>query len=292
LSRVFKPWNGAGCLQSAIMSKPTGTWFLVILLLAVFLRAGVALTLGDTVPVGKDENSYSILAARLAAGHGYSFDRPWYPFGAPAGTPTAHWSFLYTAFVAAVYRAAGGPAVSPHPLAVRLLQAVLAGLLLPWLTYRLARRGNFRRLAGWQVGRLAGWQVGRLAGWQVGRLEPQNVGTCELANLRTCEPATGSPVPLIAAFLAAIYAYFIIYGAMVQTEAFYICALLWSLERALALAESLTPDTGLLPSPSATASALRRCCASRSCRGSSCCSPGCCGRATAAATCALPSAQP
>lgn len=46
-------------------------------------------------------------------------------------------------------------------------------------------------------------------------------------------------IPLIAAFLAAIYAYFVLYGAMVQTEALYICALLWSLERALALASSI-----------------------------------------------------
>jgi hypothetical protein len=53
---------------------------LAILLLSVLLRAGVALYLGDTVPAGKDEQSYSELAARLATGHGYSFDRPWYPF--------------------------------------------------------------------------------------------------------------------------------------------------------------------------------------------------------------------
>ena len=67
---------------------------LAILALAVLLRVGVALYLGDTVPTGKDEQSYSELAARLATGHGYSFDRPWYPF-APAGAPTAHWSFLF-----------------------------------------------------------------------------------------------------------------------------------------------------------------------------------------------------
>jgi 4-amino-4-deoxy-L-arabinose transferase-like glycosyltransferase len=112
----------------------TRTWLIAILLLAVLLRAGVAVYLGDTVPAGKDEQSYSELAARLATGHGYSFERPWYPF-APADAPTAHWSFLYTAFVAGVYRIAG-----PHPLAARLAQALLAGLLLPWLTYRLARR--------------------------------------------------------------------------------------------------------------------------------------------------------
>ncbi len=43
--------------------------------------AGVALYLGDTVPVGKDENSYSLLAQRLATGHGYSFP--------PRGIPLA-----------------------------------------------------------------------------------------------------------------------------------------------------------------------------------------------------------
>jgi hypothetical protein len=59
----------------------------------------------------------------------------------------------------------------------------------------------------------------------------------------TGQRANASIVPLLAAAFAAVYAYFIIYGAMVQTEAFYICALLWSLERTLALSESLTPDS-------------------------------------------------
>ena len=114
------------------------------------------------MPAGKDEQSYSELAARLATGHGYSFDRPWYPF-APADAPTAHWSFLYTAFVAAVYRIAG-----PHPLAARLLQAVLAGLLLPWLTYRLARRAARERERGNVNGRRATRNVQRA-----------NVPTCQ-----------------------------------------------------------------------------------------------------------------
>ena len=84
---------------------------IAILALSVLLRVGVALYLGDSTPPGKDETSYSELAARLANGYGYSFDRPWYPF-APANTPTAHWSFLYTAFVAAIYSIAG---VHPWP---------------------------------------------------------------------------------------------------------------------------------------------------------------------------------
>jgi len=116
---------------------------MVILVLSVLLRVGVALYFGDWVPPAQDDNSYSHLAARLASGHGYSFDRPWYPF-TPAETPTAHWSFLYTAFVAGVYAVFG-----VHPLAARLAGAVLGGVLLPLMVYRLARRvfPNQERLA-------------------------------------------------------------------------------------------------------------------------------------------------
>ncbi len=115
-----------------------------------------------------------------------SFAQPWYPF-TPADTPTAHWSFLYTAFVAAVYSLTGA-----HPLAVRLVQAVVLGVLMPWLTWHLARRAGFEE-----------------------------------------------PVALVAALLAAVYPYFVLYGAMVQTEGFFLVALLWSLERALALKETV-----------------------------------------------------
>ena len=187
---------------------------LAILMLAVLLRVGVVLYLGDTVPVGKDANSYSELAVRLAAGHGYSFDRPWYPF-APAKAPTAHWSFLYTAFAAAVYALVG-----PHPLAARLIQAVLVGLLMPWLTYRLARRMMGSR--------------GETFSTPTQDTSPDNSSSFHAR--RAGSPAS---VPLLAAFLAAIYAYFVLYAGMVQTEALYIYALLWSLERAPALEERL-----------------------------------------------------
>ncbi len=71
----------------------------------------------------------------LAAGHGYSFPEYWYPF-APPDTPTAHWSYLYTAFVAGLYAVFG-----VHPAGgAALVGAVLTGLLLPWLLYRLACR--------------------------------------------------------------------------------------------------------------------------------------------------------
>jgi hypothetical protein len=109
----------------------------LILLISVLLRAGVALYLGDVVdapPLLTDQRSYHALGVRLLAGKGYTFAEAWYPFTAPE-TPTAHWSFLYPLFVAAIYGVTG-----VHPLAVRLVQAVLGGLLLPWLVGRLARR--------------------------------------------------------------------------------------------------------------------------------------------------------
>src|SRR5690606_32595509 len=48
--------------------------------------------------------------------------------------PTAHWSYLYSAFLAAVYAVAG-----PFPLVARLIQAVAVGLLHPFLAYKIGR---------------------------------------------------------------------------------------------------------------------------------------------------------
>jgi len=175
---------------------------LSIILLAILLRVGVAFYLGDTTPPGKDETSYSLLAARLAGGHGYSFAGGHYPF-TPPETPTAHWSFLYTALMAAVYAGAGA-----HPLVVRLVQAVLTGLLMPWLTWRLARRA----------------------------LPAPPPMTFTILNSQFS--IHNSP-PLLAALLAAVYAYFILYGAMTQTEGLFLLAVVWSLERALAVQERL-----------------------------------------------------
>ena len=162
----------------------TTTILIVIILTAVLLRLATAFYLGDSTAPGKDETSYSELGARLSEGYGYSFGRPWYPGFVPANTPTAHWSFLYTGFVAGVYALFGR-----HPLLVRLLSAVISGILLPLMLYRLSHRV-----------------------WP---------GREKLA--------------LLTAALGAIYAYFILFGAMIQTEAFFIIAVLWSLERSLAL---------------------------------------------------------
>jgi len=115
----------------------TQKWLWAIVALAVLLRLGAALYLGDDVvpePGIYDQVSYDGLARRVLAGYGFSFGQPWWPATA-ANAPTAHWSFLYTLYVAGVYALFG-----PHPLAARLIQAIVAGVLLPWLTYRLGRR--------------------------------------------------------------------------------------------------------------------------------------------------------
>jgi 4-amino-4-deoxy-L-arabinose transferase-like glycosyltransferase len=112
-------------------------WLVVILIASVILRLGAALALGNEVvelPGTFDQLSYHRLALRVIGGHGFSFGEQWWPITA-ANAPTAHWSFLYTLYLAAVYTLFG-----PHPLAARLIQATLVGLLLPWITYQLGRQ--------------------------------------------------------------------------------------------------------------------------------------------------------
>lgn len=137
----------------------------------------------EALPGIWDQLSYDALAQRLVQGHGFSFAADSWPF-TRAGQPTAHWSFLYTGYLAAVYAALGH-----HPLAARLIQALAVGLLGPWLTWRLGRR-------------LFGARAGRAA-----------------------------------ALFAALYPYFIYYSAALMTELLTVCAILFVLERALALGE-------------------------------------------------------
>lgn len=115
-----------------------------ILLLAVLLRASVALYLGDTLEETRggtyDQISYDMLAQRVADGHGFSFAVASWPYARP-DQPTAFWSYVYTLFLAGVYGMAGH-----HPLVARLIQAVAAGLLMPWLTYRIGRRAFGARI--------------------------------------------------------------------------------------------------------------------------------------------------
>jgi hypothetical protein len=104
---------------------------------AVLLRMAAAIYLGDHVtdlPGTFDQISYDMLARQVLAGHGFTVATDWWPV-TPAGEPTAHWSYLYTLYLTAVYTIFGY-----HPLVARLIQAVLAGILMPWLAYRLGSR--------------------------------------------------------------------------------------------------------------------------------------------------------
>ncbi len=163
-----------------------------ILAISVLLRVGAAVYLGDVVeelPGTSDQVSYHALALRVLGGQGFSFGEDWWP-ATRANEPTAHWSFLYTLYLTGVYALFG-----PHPLAARLIQAAIVGLLQPWLTYQIGKR---------------------------------------LFNAR---------VGLWAAFLNAIYAYFIYYGGTLMTEPFYITAILGALWLAIRLAQP--PEAGV-----------------------------------------------
>lgn len=108
-----------------------------IILISVLLRVAVAFVMGDTVvelPGIFDQISYHNLALRLVSGYGFSFGELWWPI-TPANAPTAHWSFLYTLYLAFVYLLFG-----PHPIVARILQAVVVGILHPYIVYRIGNK--------------------------------------------------------------------------------------------------------------------------------------------------------
>lgn len=194
--------------------KRTSLYLLIAILgLSVGLRVGVAFYLGnqiDAPPLLTDQRSYDALGVRLITGHGFSFDRNWYPF-TPPDTPTAHWSFLYSLFIAAVYAVFG-----PYPLAARIVQAILGGIVLPYMLYRFTRRL-----------------------YRVSSLNPLAQKLDELG-------FSAEQLALGTAALGAIYFYFLLYAATLMTETFYITAMLWMLYNALELAEQPSIKRGFL----------------------------------------------
>lgn len=109
----------------------------LIITLSVAARVATSMTLGDqlrNLPGTADQISYHTISQRLLQGEGFSFESAWWPATA-AGAETAHWSFLYTYFLAAVYAISG-----PQAMAVRLAQSVIVGILQPLLAYLLGRR--------------------------------------------------------------------------------------------------------------------------------------------------------
>ena len=115
---------------------------IVIIGVAIALRLVTTVYFGNKVtdlPGTFDQISYHKLSLRLADGYGFSFGERWWPL-TPANSPTAHWSYLYTAYLAAIYKLIG-----PIPLIARLLQAVVAGIMQPALVFLIGRHD---RLAG------------------------------------------------------------------------------------------------------------------------------------------------
>lgn len=165
-------------------------WLAAILGLSVLLRVAAALYLGDHVvdlPGTADQVSYHTLALRVLGGHGFTFGQTWWPL-TRAEAPTAHWSYLYTLYLVALYAIFG-----PHPVIARLIQAILVGWLHPYLAYRLTEALFF--LPG---------LADRESGWS----------------------RTVQVIPLWAAGITAAYGYFVYYAGTLMTESFYITAIL------------------------------------------------------------------
>jgi len=113
------------------------SWLIIIIAVALLLRLVMSFYLGDKVvvlPGTTDQVSYDMLAQRVIGGYGFTVAEAWWP-ATRAGEPTAHWSYFYTLYLAGIYSVVGY-----HPLVARLLQAILAGLLMPWLVYRIGQR--------------------------------------------------------------------------------------------------------------------------------------------------------
>ena len=119
-----------------LSAQSTLRLLIVILAVSVISRMAAAVFLGNQVeimPGTHDQLSYHTLALRFLDGHGFTFGEAWWPL-TQADAPTAHWSFLYTFYLIAVYGIFG-----PNPLAARILQAVIVGLLQPYLIYRIGK---------------------------------------------------------------------------------------------------------------------------------------------------------
>jgi 4-amino-4-deoxy-L-arabinose transferase-like glycosyltransferase len=110
---------------------------LVLVIASILLRLMSAIYQGNTVtdlPGIYDQISYDGLARRVAAGQGFSFAEGHWP-ATRAGEPTAHWSYLYTIYLAAIYRLLG-----TYPLVARIIQALIAGIFQTLLMWRIGSR--------------------------------------------------------------------------------------------------------------------------------------------------------
>ena len=132
----MKTWLVRGQKRGVRMSKLHRRILILTLAASVIVRVIAAIYLGNKVevlPGTFDQVSYHNLALRVVSGNGFTFGEPWWPATA-AGAPIAHWSYLYTGYLTLIYKIFG-----LNPLAARIIQAVIVGLLQPYLAYRIAR---------------------------------------------------------------------------------------------------------------------------------------------------------
>jgi len=123
------------------------TILIAVVIIAVILRIFSAIYQGNEVsnlPGIYDQISYDGLARRIVDGHGFSFAEGHWP-ATRAGEPTAHWSYLYTVYLAVVYKVFGF-----YPVIARIIQAIIVGIFQVFFTWQIGRR-----IFGQKVGLLA-----------------------------------------------------------------------------------------------------------------------------------------
>jgi len=121
--------------QSVLLSDRS--ILVIIICLAIILRLASAIYQGNTItdlPGIYDQISYDGLARRVIDGYGFSFAEGHWP-ATRAGEPTAHWSYLYTLYLAAIYKIFG-----TYPVIARVIQAIIAGFLQTFLIWRIGTR--------------------------------------------------------------------------------------------------------------------------------------------------------
>lgn len=125
--------NTSNSLLNRIKEQP----LIAIIFVSVLLRVVVAFYMGNAIvelPGIFDQISYHNLAIRVLEGHGFTFGEMWWPI-TRAGEPTAHWSFPYTLYLVATYALFG-----VLPLFARIIQAIIVGILHPYITYRIGEK--------------------------------------------------------------------------------------------------------------------------------------------------------
>jgi len=126
------------------MSNRDRKILIAIITISVTVRVIAAVYLGNRVeilPGIHDQISYHTLSLRLIGGHGLTFGEYWWP-ATQADAPTAHWSYLYLGYLSAIYKIVG-----VNPLVARLIQAIIVGILQPYLAFLIGRR-IFNQMVG------------------------------------------------------------------------------------------------------------------------------------------------